>query len=87
MSDRPSSAPSYDYKAVSADNGNALANYTGSANLVTRGISCAVAGVISIKNSNGDFVDVYIVAGAIHPISTNWIRATGTTATGLIVWW
>ena len=52
----------------------------------TRGISCAVAGNVAIKNDQGTAVTIFLSAGAIHPIATNQIMSTNTTATGIVAY-
>lgn len=52
----------------------------------TRGISCAVAGNVAIKNDQGASVTIFLSAGAIHPISTYQIMSTNTTATGIVAY-
>jgi hypothetical protein len=60
----------------------------GAGNFITcRGISVDVAGVIHYKDADGTArVTGTLAAGIIHPISTNLIT-TGTTATGIVVYW
>jgi len=54
--------------------------------LATRGIACAVTGVIETKDVYGDAVEHYCVAGVIYPIRTQTIMDANTTATGIIAY-
>jgi len=54
-----------------------------------RGISVEVAGDLAISNEQGTKVVLpaaTLAIGIIHPISTEQIWATGTTATGIVAW-
>lgn len=53
-----------------------------------RGVSFTVAGNLAYKDSEGnDRIAGGLAAGVIHPISTDQILATGTTATGIYAYW
>jgi len=52
----------------------------------TRGLSCAVAGNVAVKNDQGTAVTIFLSAGAIHPISTYQVMSTNTTATGIVAY-
>jgi hypothetical protein len=66
-----------------------VADFTDSgATVKCRGISVDGSGTVAFKDENG----VTRVTGnlqefVIHPISTKRIMATGTTATGIVVYW
>jgi len=52
-------------------------------------ISIEVAGDLAIANSEGTKVVLpaaTLTVGVMHPISTEQIYATGTTATGIVAW-
>lgn len=50
-----------------------------------RGILVGVAGALSVVTTSGTTVTFpVVVAGVIHPICATRIRATGTTATGIV---
>jgi hypothetical protein len=54
----------------------------------SRGVSVDVAGVITYKDSDGNaHVTGTLAAGIIHPLETTVIKSTGTTATGIIIYW
>lgn len=60
----------------------------GSEPVKCRGISFSGAGSITYLDPKGaQRVLNGLAAGIIHPISTNKIFATGTTATGIYVYW
>lgn len=59
-----------------------------SSKVVCRGISVAVAGDVAWKDENGvSRIAKNLAAGIIHPITTNLIKSTGTTATGVVAYW
>lgn len=50
-----------------------------------RGIIVGVAGAVSVLGTSGTVINFpLLVAGVIHPICATRIRATGTTATGIV---
>jgi hypothetical protein len=56
--------------------------------IMSRGVSVNVAGVLKFKDSSGNVRTTgTLAAGVIHPIETNVIMATGTTATGIYIYW
>lgn len=51
-----------------------------------RGIFVGTAGDLAVKNDLGNSVTfTNVAAGVIHPISTDYIYATNTDATGIVV--
>lgn len=60
----------------------------GSDTVLCRGISVAVAGTVAWKDANGTTrSSTLLAAGVVHFISTKRIMATGTSATGISVYW
>lgn len=60
-----------------------------SAGKTTRGLSLAVAGAISVITQAGQTVLIpsgALAVGMIHPIRITRVRATGTTATGMVAY-
>lgn len=52
-----------------------------------RGFSVNVAGDVVIRGIDGTAdVTLTCVAGVIYPVSIAFMRATGTTATGILIW-
>lgn len=57
-------------------------------NVKCRGVSVDVAGVIAYVDDAGNSrVTGTLVANVIHPLSTTIIKSTGTTATGIVIYW
>ncbi len=52
----------------------------------TRGLYIGVAGNLSVVMAGGDTVIIPVQAG-LHPLSVSRVRATGTTATGIVAVW
>lgn len=52
-----------------------------------RGVSCDVAGVISVVTLKGNIFTFTALAGTVYPIAVQKIRSTATTATGLKAWY
>lgn len=60
----------------------------GLVDVICRGISVGVAGTIAFKDKAGNsFITTSLAAGVVHPISAAMILSTGTTATGITVYW
>jgi hypothetical protein len=60
-----------------------------SAGKTTRGLSLAGAGAISVVTASGQTVLIpsgALAVGMIHPIRITRVRATGTTATGMVAY-
>lgn len=51
---------------------------------LTRSIYVGGAGALSVVDRHGQTVDIVSAAGQYHPIRVARVRATGTTATGVI---
>lgn len=81
MGQHTSSSPSADFVAVTPHDSNKL---TGGR---CRGLSVNVAGNVAIKNTAGTTVSITLVAGVVHPISTDQVLATDTTATGIVAYY
>lgn len=67
-----------------------VADFTdaGGAVVLCRGISLTVGGNVAWKDENNvTRTAAGLAAGVIHPISTKRIMNTGTTATGITVYW
>jgi len=54
---------------------------------VTRAINVAAAGNVAIDTEAGDSVTLYVAAGIAFPVNARRIKATGTTATGIVALW
>jgi len=65
---------------VTPHDSNELAHYS-------RAIFVGVGGVIKVTTSGGDTISLIAPAGAILPIVAKLIHSTGTTATGIVVFW
>ena len=64
----------------------AVLQYNGE-NKSTRGISFEVAGTLAIKNDEGVAVTLPgLAASVIHPLISDTIMATNTTATGIVAY-
>ena len=69
-------------------NDTQVLTYHGEA-LACRGISFAVAGDLAVRDDKETIVIIpngALVAGVIHPIGTDLIKSTGTTATGIVAY-
>ncbi len=78
--ERSMSGPVTKATAITADDGNELAE-------ITRALSVNVTGDVKLTTSDGDTVVVTLTAGMLHPIRARKVFATGgTTATGIIGW-
>ncbi len=56
----------------------------------TRGISFAAEGALAVEDAEGNSVTIpsgALAAGVIHPLSLKKVKATGTTATGIVGYW
>lgn len=53
----------------------------------TRSIYVGVAGTISVVMAGGQTVSFTAQAGALLPIMVDRVRATGTTASGIVALW
>lgn len=54
---------------------------------VTRAISVAGVGALVVDDADGNTVTIpsgALAAGAMHPVAVRRVRATGTTATGIV---
>lgn len=72
--------------AVTPDDSNDFLD--SSKSVLCRGVSLTVGGNVSWLDENGvSRTAAALAAGLIHPISTKRILATGTTATGITVYW
>ncbi|OLS51856.1 spike base protein, RCAP_Rcc01079 family [Rhodovulum sulfidophilum] len=60
-----------------------------SANLATvpRALDCAVSGDVVIVSASGNEITITLTAGAPYPVRPVRVKATGTTATGIIGMW
>jgi hypothetical protein len=74
------SGPARNAAAVTPDDGVDLAN-------VSRGIVVGTGGNIAVTMVGGMDVTIAVSDGAILPICVTRIKATGTTATGIVVLW
>lgn len=55
---------------------------------VCRGLGCLVAGTASVVALADDTPQtIYLVPGAVHPVRAKRVRATGTTATGIVAYY
>lgn len=53
---------------------------------VSRGLYIGVAGTISVVMRGGQTLSITVEAG-LHPLAVSRVRATGTTATGIVAVW
>lgn len=75
-------APASKFAVVTASDTDVL-TWNGE-NFATKGVMVAVSGDLACKDEAGNSVTISTVAaGVIHPIQTNQILSTGTTATGI----
>ena len=54
---------------------------------ITRALNVSGDGAVAIITASGDEVTLYIAAGIVFPINASRIKATGTTATGIVALW
>lgn len=57
---------------------------------VTRGVSFVAAGDLAVVTAGGETVTIpsgALAAGIMHPLRLARIKATGTTATGIVAYW
>ncbi|WP_440974901.1 spike base protein, RCAP_Rcc01079 family [Rhodovulum sulfidophilum] len=50
-------------------------------------MDCAVSGDVVIVSASGNEITVTLTAGAPYPVRPVRVKATGTTATGIIGMW
>ncbi|AXV15126.1 hypothetical protein CYG48_05075 [Neorhizobium sp. SOG26] len=75
-----SKTTSAEHAAAVTPNDNTDLTYT------TRGLYVGVAGNISVVMAGGETVTIPVQPG-LHPLSVSRVRATGTTATGIVAVW
>lgn len=78
QSDRLTVSPSHGV-AVTPSDTDELAHYS-------LGVSVAAAGNIAGVTMDDDEVTFYVAAGVMFPVRLKQIKATDTTATGIVAW-
>lgn len=71
---------------VTPDN-TALLEDADEAPVISRGIKVAVAGDVTIINEDDQTSKFTLAAGILYPIRAKIVKSTGTTATGIQVWY
>lgn len=83
-SDQPGvTSPVWRAAIVAPDDANDLT-------VAARAIALGAAGDLKVTTYGGDILTIpsgALVAGVLHPIMIRRVWATGTTATGLVVFW
>ena len=54
---------------------------------VTRGIMVGVAGNIVVNMQGGQTTTIAVIPGTIYPLRVTRVKATSTTATGIVAIW
>lgn len=75
-------------KAIAVTPSDSAKILDGTIVVMSRGLSIDTAGVIVFKDENGvTRTSGTLVANVIHPISTNQVMLTNTTALGIVAYW
>ena len=67
----------FDAFSITPDDATDLASHAHALNV-------AVAGTVNVDTVEGTTVSVYVAAGVVFPLAVRRVRATGTTATGIV---
>jgi hypothetical protein len=73
-------SPASRWADITPHDTNTLAN-------IPRAIDCAADGTVAIVDGTGSEVTILLTAGQPYPVRPSIIKATGTTATGIIAIW